>query len=131
MREIPGDPLTGSVPALPRTQMYITPKQLGPAKRHFVERRRDQWPYVADPEAISYERMRPGSIASVRTRRGVRTWQVRLVGLTAKGKRFFVGMDRKGWCHSAMLGQVISVDTLQRHLARSRVIDVRVRREAL
>ena len=129
MREIIGDPLTGQ---LPQTQILL-PDVLGPVRSIPSRRavRIDQWPIVADQEVVNYERLRPGAVVAVRTRFGVRVWLVRTFGRALGGRRYLVGMDRNGWCHTAFLTNVISVDTLRQHLAavkaidrRSRVIDI-------
>ena len=123
-REIIGDPLTGQLPA---TQVLM-PDVLGPVrKRPRPTPRLDQWPLVPDPEAVNYERLREGSVVAVRTRMGVRLWKVRTFGRSIGGRRFLVGMDRKGWCHTTFLSNVVSVDTVQRHLVAARAIDRRSR----
>lgn len=119
MREIIGDPLTGQLPA---TQVLVSVRR---GSRPVYVRQRSQWPVVPDAESVDYGRLRPGAIVAVRTRLGIRTWRVRTFGRGIGGRRYVVGMDRNGWCHSAHLSRIISVDTLQRHLAAGRAIDVR------
>lgn len=130
MRPIPGDPLTGQ---LPRTQLIVPQDVLGPVKERKVYiRDKDEWPRTADPQGYTIRQLRPGRVVSVRTRWGIRTWQVRVVNksyeMRNKGRNFIVAMDRKGYCHSAWVDQIISVDTVQRALARGRTIDVRTTR---
>ena len=85
----------------------------------------DEWPRVPDSEVVAYQKLKPGAVVSVRTRRGVRTWMVRTIGHTRKGRRFAVGVDRQGWCHPFLLERLISVDTLQRHLAINSAVKLR------
>ena len=121
MRPVPGDPLTGQLPA---TQAL--PARIGPARRRPVSRT-EQWPYVPDKELTVYESIRPGLVANVRTRRGIKSYLVRTVNRSRNGRRFITGMDRKGMCHSAWLNMVISVETKQQHLKSHTIIEARVR----
>ena len=123
MRDIPGDPLTGSIPA---TRVLIMPRAVqGPTRRRPL----DPWPRTADPAAVTYSRMHTGMIAYVRTRRGIRRWQIRTVNRSTwrrhRGRHYFTGHDRHGLCHSAWVDQVIRVESVQRALTRRSVIDVR------
>ena len=127
MRPIPGDPLTGQ---LPRTQLIVPRDVLGPVKEKRTSRyNRDEWPRTADPQGYTIRQLRPGRVVSVRTRWGIKLWQVRVVNksyeMRNKGRNFIVAMDRKGNCHSAWVDQIISVDTVRRSLSKAKVIDVR------
>lgn len=128
MRPIPGDPLTGSVPALPSTRLVILQETLGPVRRRQPQRS-SGWPLVPDPQAVTIRQLRTGAVAYVRTRWGVRAWVVRTVNRSRevhnKGRHFFTGMDRSGRCHSAWVDQVVSVQSIQAALAAGKVIDVR------
>src|SRR5262245_51625633 len=124
MREIPGDRLTGQL----RATRVLVPEVLGPVRtqrKPLYLQQRSQWPAVPDPEVVNYERLRPGAVVAVRTRFGVRVWLVRTFGQSRRGRRYLVGMDKKGLCHSAYLSQLISVDTLQRYAATVKAIDRR------
>lgn len=81
---------------------------------------------MPDPVALSIEAMEPGRVAYVRTRRGVRRWQIRLVSRSRephnRGRHYVVGHDRKGWCHAAWADQVIRVESVTKALANRRVL---------
>jgi hypothetical protein len=118
-RRIVGDPLTGS---LPKTQLVIPSEVLGPVRTPRVKRI-DAWPLVPDPLAISSEQMRAGRIAVVRTRLGIRRYQIRTLRRSAqrpnRGRHFFVGQTRRGWCRPVWLDRVIRVESVQKAI-RSR-----------
>jgi hypothetical protein len=121
-RRVPGDPLTGS---LPRTQLVIDAEALGPARR-----RRSQpptWPLVPDPMAVTVAQMSTGKVAYVRTRWGIRRWQIRTLNRSNeigrnRGRHYFTGMTRKGWCRSAWVDRVVSVQSVQLALAAGKQI---------
>jgi hypothetical protein len=113
MRKIQGDPLTGS---LPRTQLVIPQAIMGPTRKRRPQPL--QWPAVPDPQAITMMQMMPGRIAYVRTRFGIRKRQIRVVHVSTergrnRGRHYFVGHTRKGWCYSYWLDQVIRVEPTQ------------------
>lgn len=122
MMPIAGEPLTGQ---LPRTQIVIPQDVLGPVRKQRISIR-DEWPHVADSLGITMKQLQPGRVAAVRTPRGVRTWVVRTVNTSRegrnKGRHFFTGMDRRGWCHTAWVGQVISVESVQHALAAAKAL---------
>jgi hypothetical protein len=125
-RRIAGDPLTGS---LPRTQLVVPQDIFGPVRqprRTIVDRDKESWPRVADPMAVTFQQMIPGRVAFVRTRWGIRRWQIRTVNrsreMRNKGRHFFVGMDRRGFCHSAWVESVVSVESVQRALTAARAL---------
>ena len=125
-REIPGDPLTGS---LPRTQLVVPQDAYGPVRqrrRTIIERDEQSWPRVADPMAVTFRQMVPGRIAFVRTRRGIRRWQIRTVNKSRevhnRGRHFFTGMDRRGFCHSAWVDRVVSVESVQKALTAAKAL---------
>jgi hypothetical protein len=119
-RPVPGDPLTGS---LPRTQLVVPQDIYGPVRQRRTKPR-DEWPIRPDSMATTVRQMAPGRVAAVRTRFGVRTWLIRTVNTSRemhnRGRHFFTGMDRRGFCHSAWIDQVISVDSVVRALAEGR-----------
>lgn len=121
-REIPGDPLTGSLPV---TQMV----QQGPARKK-RDRPRDAWPIVPDSTVIGDSQLVVGRVASVRTRRGTVRVLVRVINRSFerrnKGRQYLVGQDRRGFCHSYWVSQVIRVETLGRAIATRSAIDARV-----
>ena len=119
---IVGDPLTEQ---LPRTRLLVPSDVYGPVR----ERRpvRPEWPIIPDPMAITLDSMAPGRIAYVRTRFGIRRWQIRAVNRSTelgknRGRHYLVGHDRKGWCHAAWVDQVVSVQSIQQALAAGRVL---------
>ena len=93
-----GDPL------LPSTQLLIRAKA-------------ESWPHRPDPEAVVSRMMVTGRIAFVRTRFGIRRWRIRMVRVASRGRHrgrhFFVGYDRRGWCHVAWLDRVVRVEQLE------------------
>ena len=125
-RQIPGDPLTGS---LPRTQLIVPQAVLGPIRAQ-PSRGRDTWPIVPDSMTVTMEQLRPGRIASYRTRRGVRQMLVRVVSVSherrSRGRHYVVGVTPRGVCRSVWVDRVISVETVQRALAVRRAIEARI-----
>ena len=124
MSKIVGDPLTGS---LPRTKLIVPQDTYGPVRQRRPRPKADQWPLVADQLAITYEAMRAGRIAYVRTARGIRRWQIRVVNRSRepgkhRGRSYIVGHDRKGWCHAAWADRVIRVETVQQALTAGRLL---------
>jgi hypothetical protein len=110
-RPVPGDPLTGSLPA---TRLVTTIPALGPTRR---DRSRTSWPVIPDPQAISERELLPGTVAVIRTRLGIRRWQVRVVRRSKelgrnRGRHYVVGHTRKGWCRRGWLDQVIKVESV-------------------
>lgn len=103
VREIPGDPLTGSVPV---TRLLIRPT------RPLV--RLETWPLRPDIDPVNLRLLKPGNIAMVRTRRGLKERMIRVIQPSrtrlGKGRRFFVGCDRRGRCHSYWVSQIISIE---------------------
>lgn len=103
MREIPGDPLTGSVPV---TRLVVMPR------RSKVEL--STWPLKPDVDAITLRLLKPGNIALVRTWRGPRERMIRVVQPSrtrrGKGRRFFVGCDKHGRCHSYWVSDIVSIE---------------------
>ena len=115
MPPIPGDPLTGS---LPRTQLIVPQDVLGPVRNKRTRYGADEWPRTADPQGYTIRQLRPGRIIAVRTRwGGIKSWKLRMVATSYQrrnnGRHFVVAMDRKGFCHSVWLDEVISVSTVQ------------------
>jgi len=103
VRPIPGDPLTGSLPA---TQVLVPLERTHGAKpRRRVERA--AWPLVPDPDGLS--KVEAGHIIKVRGRFGVRELKVRVVNRAITGRRYLIGQSRKGWLHHAWLSDVISI----------------------
>lgn len=121
-REIPGDPLTGSLPV---TQLVAQ----GPARQR-RERPRDAWPIVPDSIVVGDSELEVGRVASVRTRRGTVRVLVRVVNKSYeranRGRHYFVGQTRRGWCRSFWVSEVIRVETLQRAIATRSAIDAKV-----
>ena len=76
--------------------------------------------------AVTFRQMAPGRIAFVRTRRGIRRWQIRTINrsneMRNRGRHFFVGMDRRGLCHSAWVDRVVSVESVQRALTAAKAL---------
>ena len=112
-KKIPGDPLTG---LLPRTQLVIPQAIMGPTRTR--KARPLQWPLVSDPQAVTMMQMTPGRVAYVRTRLGIRRWQIRVVHTSReygrnRGRHFFVGQDRHGWCHRAWVDRVVRVEPVR------------------
>lgn len=99
MREIPGDPLTGQLPA---TRLVISP--LRPAVKL------DVWPLKPDIDIVNLRLLKPGNIAMVRTRRGVKERMIRVIHASRNGRRYFVGCNRHGWCRSYWASQIISIE---------------------
>jgi hypothetical protein len=90
-QQIPGDPLTGS---LPQTKLIPRPEKVA-------------WPVVPDRDPIVGIDL--GDIVKIRTWRGVRELRVRLVLRTGRSRRrYLIGQSRKGWLHHAWLSDVIS-----------------------
>ena len=118
---IPGEPLpTGTLPA---TRLIVVQDIYGPARPPRQQRSKDQWPIVPDQLAVAFESLRPGRIAYVRTRRGIKRWQVRLVVRSRalgknRGRHYLVGMDRNGWCHSIWTDRVLRVETLEEAMSQ-------------
>lgn len=98
-----GDPLTSQ---LPRTQLVIRPQ------RSRVEL--DTWPLRPDADHVTLRLLQPGNIALVRTRFGVRERLIRVIHSSmnrrGKGRRFFVGCNRQGWCRPYWISQIISIE---------------------
>jgi hypothetical protein len=113
--KIPGDPLTGS---LPRTHLVVPQAIMGPVRKSQAL----AWPNVPDPMAVTMIQMIPGRVAYVRTRFGIRRLQIRLVSVSRqrpnKGRHYFVGQDRHGWCRTYWLDRVARVEPVQRALGR-------------
>lgn len=99
MREIPGDPLTGQ---LPRTQVLISPMR--------SKVRLDTWPLKPDIDVVNLRLLKPGNIAAIRTRLGVRQRMIRVIRSHRKGRRYFIGCSRKGWCRPYWVAQIISIE---------------------
>ena len=120
MREIVGDPLTGQLPA---TRLIVPQDTYGPVNS---KKKAEQWPRVADPQMYTMNQLMPGRIISVRTMRGVRTWQVRTVCRSFerrnKGRHYVTAMDRHGFCHSAWVDRIISVTTVERALSAGKAL---------
>jgi len=113
-KPILGDPLTGSLPVTRAVHAELMGQ-----KR--------EWPLVPDPMAVTIRQMIPGRVAYVRTRWGIRRWQIRVVNRSFqpgkyRGASYFVGMDQHGFCRSAWVEKVVSVETAQRALAAGKQI---------
>ena len=134
---IPGEVLpTGALPRtrlIPKASSTQSPRpqtrsraKAVIAESHRVERQahRQEWPHVVDP---AEDKLIPGHVAYIRSRWGaVRHYRIRLV-LTSKstvnkGRRFFIGTDRKGLCHRVWVDQVVSIQTVQMALASGRAV---------
>lgn len=100
---IEGDPLTGS---LPRTQLVVSPR------KSKVELQ--TWPLKPDVDSVTLRLLKPGNIAAVRTRRGVKLLRIRVVHHSntrrGKGRRFFIGDDRRGHCRAHWVSDIISIE---------------------
>lgn len=123
-KQVPGDPLTGS---LPRTRLIVPQEVLGPMRTPRPRAVRLEWPIVPDPMAVTVSQMRAGRVAYVRTRWGIRRRQIRTINRSTapgphRGRHFFTGMTRRGWCRSAWVDQVIRVETVQQALTAGRVV---------
>ena len=116
-KRIVGDPLTGSLPV---TRLVVPQDSYGPVR---VRRQAPpQWPLVPDPMAVTLDSMIPGRVAYVRTRFGIRSWQIRVVLRSTepgknRGRNYLVGHDRKGWCHVTWADQVIRVESARQALS--------------
>lgn len=111
-RPVPGDPLTGQLPA---TRLVVTIPALGPTRRE--ARARSSWPVIPDPATITERELLPGTVAVIRTRFGIRRWQVRVVRRSMergrnRGRHYVVGQTRKGWCRRGWLERVIRVESV-------------------
>jgi hypothetical protein len=102
MRPIAGDPLTGQ---LPRTRLVIaTPRS---------KVQLETWPLKPDVDYVTLRLLQPGNIAAVRTRFGVRQRLIRVIH-HRRGRRFFVGCNRRGWCWPYWVSAIISIEQRQR-----------------
>ena len=103
MREIPGDPLTGQLPA---TRLVISPLRTAV--------KLDVWPLKPDLDPVNLRLLKPGNVAYVRTRWGIKERMIRTVNVSrhwrGKGRRFFVGMNRRGTCRPYWASQIISIE---------------------
>ena len=120
-RRVPGDPLTGS---LPKTWLVVSQEVMGPSRRR---PRPPEWPLVADPMAESIDKLKPGRVAYVRYRRGVRRYLIRTVMRSTqmgpnRGRTFVTGMSNRGWCHSFWADRIVSTQSVQQALAAGQVL---------
>ena len=102
MKPIAGDPLTVN---LPLTRLVINPT------RPLI--RLQTWPLKPDLDGANLRLLEPGNIALVRTRRGVKQRLIRVIHPSrtrrGRGRRFFVGCDRHGWCRAYWVSTIISI----------------------
>lgn len=105
--KIAGDPLTGSLPV---TRLDIRPK------RSKVELQ--TWPFKPDLDSVNFRLLHPGNIALVRTRLGLKQRMIRVIqpswSRRGKGRRFFVGCNKQGWCFPYWVGQIVSIEARRR-----------------
>jgi hypothetical protein len=105
---IVGDPLTG---ALPRTRLVVPQTVYGPVR----QQARPVWPVVPDAYAVTLGQLRPGRIAYVRTRWGIRRYQIRTVNRSReghnRGRTYVVGHSRRGWCRTFWTDRIASTQT--------------------
>ena len=111
---IHGDPLTGT---LPRTQLIVPQTVLGPTRRQPSP----VWPHIPDRRAVTLHQLRPGRIAYVRRRYGVRHYQIRTVTRSRqpgpnRGRTYVVGMTRRGLCHTFWADTIVSTQTAAKAL---------------
>lgn len=99
MKEIPGDPLTGAVPI---TRLLIRPT------RPLI--RLDTWPLKPDIDSFNLRLLKPGNIAMIRTRRGIKERLIRVIHTSRNGRRFFVGCNRRGMCRPYWVSQIITIE---------------------
>ena len=117
-----GDPLTGS---LPRTQLVVPQQVLGPTRAR--RPREAEWPLVADPQAITIDQLKPGRVAYVRTRRGVRRYLIRTVSRSYergrnRGQTYVTGMSTNGWCRAFWANRIVSTQSQQQALSAGRLL---------
>ena len=103
MSEIPGDPLTGQMPV---TRLVIKPT------RPLV--RLETWPLKPDIDSINLRLLLPGNIAMVRTRFGLKERMIRVIHSSRKGRRYFVGCNKQGWCRPYWASQIVAIEGRKR-----------------
>jgi len=116
---IPGEPLPTGM--LPRTR--IIPSTARSVPRVPAQPRRDQWPLRPD---ATPDELTVGSVAFVPGWRGMKRYRIRMVGTsrqrTNRGRRFVVGVDRRGFLHYFWADRVMSVQSVRAALASARAI---------
>jgi hypothetical protein len=113
---IPGEPLPTGM--LPRTRVIASTARSVPSGR--ISK---QWPKVPDPEP---DELVKGQVAFVHGRLRMKRYRIRMIGTSRqrrnRGRRFVVGMDRRGFLHYLWADQVMSVQSVRAALASARAV---------
>jgi len=116
---IPGEPMPTGM--LPRTR--IIPSTARSVPQRPAQPRKRQWPLTPDPAP---DELVVGSVAFVPGRLGMRRYRIRMIGTsrqrTNRGRRYVVGMDRRGFLHYFWADRVMSVQSVRAAIVSARAL---------